>query len=147
METSRADTRVTFIDELTKVSRKLRTAFDAQVKARELTMARARTLLRLLRHDGITQTELAFELEIEGPTLVRLLDHLETQLLIERRPVEGDRRAKRVALTKEGRAQAGLVSGLADDIRETVLTDVAEDDLQTAIRVFRAMSRNIEAIA
>ncbi|AWM87918.1 MarR family winged helix-turn-helix transcriptional regulator [Microvirga sp. 17 mud 1-3] len=147
METSRADTRVTFIDELTKVSRKLRTAFDAQVKARELTMARARTLLRLLRHDGITQTELAFELEIEGPTLVRLLDHLETQRLIERRPVEGDRRAKRVALTKEGRAQAGLVSGLADDIRETVLTDVAEDDLQTAIRVFRAMSRNIEAIA
>lgn len=147
METSRADTRVAFIDELTKVSRKLRTAFDAQVKARELTMARARTLLRLLRHDGMTQTELAVELEIEGPTLVRLLDNLEAHRLIERCPVKGDRRAKRVALTEEGRVQAGIVSRLADDVRESVLADVAEDDLQTAIRVFHAMSRNIEAIA
>ncbi|MBZ6076047.1 MarR family winged helix-turn-helix transcriptional regulator [Microvirga puerhi] len=147
MKSTRADTRVAFIDELTKVSRKLRTAFDARVKANGLTMARARTLLRLLRKEGVTQTELAIELEIEGPTLVRLLDNLETQGLIERQPVEGDRRAKQIALTDGGRIQAGLVSGLADDVRETVLTDVTEDDLQAAIRVFHAMSRNIEDIA
>jgi MarR family transcriptional regulator for hemolysin len=147
MKSTRADTRVAFIDELTKVSRKLRTAFDAKVKANGLTMARARTLFRLLRKEGVTQTELAIELEIEGPTLVRLLDNLETQGLIERRPVEGDRRAKQIALTDSGRVQAALVSGLADDVREAVLTDVTEADLQAAIRVFHAMSRNIGDIA
>lgn len=145
MKPTRAGTRVAFIDELTKVSRKLRTAFDAKVKANGLTMARARTLLRLLRKDCMTQTELAVELEIEGPTLVPLLDNLETQGLIERRPVEGDRRAKHIALTSDGRIQASLVSRLADDVREIVLADVTEDDLQAAIRVFHAMSRNIEA--
>ncbi|MCB8820382.1 MarR family winged helix-turn-helix transcriptional regulator [Microvirga rosea] len=144
MKSSRAGTRMVLIDELTKVSRKLRTTFDARVKANGLTMARARTLLRLLRKDGMTQTELADELEIEGPTLVRLLDNLETQGLIERRPVAGDRRAKQIALTSTGRVQANLVSRLADDLREQVLIDVTEEDLQAAIQVFHAMSRNIE---
>ncbi|MGO4573453.1 MarR family winged helix-turn-helix transcriptional regulator [Microvirga sp. 2TAF3] len=145
MKTTLTSTRVVFIDELSKVSRKLRTSFDARVRANGLTMARARTLLRLLKKDCMTQTELAEELEIEGPTLVRLLDNLESQGLIERRPVDGDRRAKQVALTAAGHEQAETVSHLADEVRESVLADVAEDDLLAAVRVFRIMSQNIEA--
>lgn len=145
MKTAPAITRAAFVDELSKASRKLRTSFDAKVKAHGLTMARARTLLRLLKQDCINQTELAVELEIEGPTLVRLLDNLESQGLIERRPVDRDRRAKQIALTAFGREQAGKVSKLADEVRETVLADVSEDDLLAAIRVFRAMSQKLES--
>jgi len=134
-----------FFEELWKVSRKLRTLFDARVRAEGLTLARARTLSLLGKQDGMTQTELADALEIEGPTLVPLLDGLERQGLIERQPVDGDRRAKQIALTPAGREQAAYVNGLIADFRNDALKDVSEDDLKAAIRVFQAMARNTEA--
>src|ERR687889_1952112 len=102
--------RAGFLEELSVTSRKLRTLFDARVRAKRLTLARARTLMNLARKDGMTQTELAEILEVEGPTLVRLLDGLEAQGLTERRPVAGDRRAKQIALTAEGQQLAAEVT-------------------------------------
>jgi len=135
----------TFSDELWKVSRKMRTLFDARVRAEGLTLPRARALMLLGKQDRMTQTELADALEIEGPTLVPLLDSLEKQGLIERRPVDGDRRAKQIALTPAGQEQAAHVNGIVKDFRNGVLKDASEDDLKAAIRVFHAMARNIEA--
>lgn len=144
MKSRSAVTRAEFSEELSKVSRKLRTLFDARVRANGLTLARARTLMHLAKKDGMTQTELAEALEIEGPTLVRLLDGLEGQGLTERRPVEGDRRAKQIALTEAGRALAIQVRRLADDLREEVLSDIAEEDLVAATEILRMMARRIE---
>jgi MarR family transcriptional regulator, transcriptional regulator for hemolysin len=137
--------RARFFDELWKVSRRVRTLFDARVRAKGLTLARARTLMLLAKKHGMTQTELADGLEIEGPTLVRLLDGLEKQELIERRPVVGDRRAKQIALSVAGQKEAVLVGEIVQDVRNDVLKDVSEDDLKAALRVFHAMARNIEA--
>ncbi len=66
-----------FVDELGRASRKLRTHFDSRVKELGLTQARARTLLLLDRLAVLNQKELAEELDIETPTMVRLLDGLE----------------------------------------------------------------------
>src|SRR5919205_4107633 len=131
--------RAEFLEELSVTSRKLRTLFDARVRARGLTLARARTLMHLARKDGMTQTELAEILEVEGPTLVRLLDGLEAQGLTERRPVEGDRRAKQIALTQEGRTLAMEVTRLGDELREEVLAEIPEADLIAAAAAMRAM--------
>lgn len=136
---------MTFSEELWKVSRKMRTLFDARVRAEGLTLPRARTLILLGKKDCMTQTELADALEIEGPTLVPLLDGLEKQGLIERQPVDGDRRAKHIALTPAGQEQAAHVNGLVKEFRNDLLKDVGDDDLKAAIRVLQAMTRNIEA--
>jgi MarR family transcriptional regulator for hemolysin len=137
--------RAEFLEELAIASRKLRTLFDARVRAKGLTLARARTLMNLARKDGMTQSELAEILEVEGPTLVRLLDGLEAQGLTERRPVEGDRRAKQIALTEAGRALAAEVTRLADDLREDVLAGVPEAALLGATEILRAMTGKIAA--
>jgi len=137
--------KATFSEEIWKVSRKMRTLFDARVRAEGLTLARARTLMFLGKNGCMTQTELAELLEIEGPTLVPLLDGLEKQGLIERRPVDGDRRAKQIVLTATGQDQAAYVGTLVRDFRSDVLKNISEDDLKVAIRVFHAMARNIEA--
>ena len=134
-----------FSEELWKISRKMRTLFDARVRAQGLTLPRARALILLGKKDGMTQTELADALEIEGPTLVPLLDSLEKQSLIERRPVDGDRRAKQIALTATGQEQAAHMDLLVKEFRSDVLKDIDEDDLRVAIRVCEAMGRNIEA--
>jgi MarR family transcriptional regulator for hemolysin len=137
--------KAAFSEEIWKVSRKMRTLFDARVRAEGLTLARARTLMFLGKNGCMTQTELAELLEIEGPTLVPLLDGLEKQGLIERRPVDGDRRAKQIVLTAAGKDQAAYVDTLVRDFRRDVLKDIGDDDLKAAIRVFHAMARNIEA--
>ncbi|SCX88154.1 MarR family winged helix-turn-helix transcriptional regulator [Microvirga guangxiensis] len=137
--------KMIFSEELWKVSRKMRTLFDARVRAEGLTLPRARALILLAKKDCVNQTELAEALEIEGPTLVPLLDGLERQGLIVRKPVDGDRRAKQVALTAAGQEQASHVNGLVKDFRSDVLKDVSEDDLKAAIRVFHAIARNMEA--
>lgn len=66
-------------DALATVNRKLRSVFDARVKERGLTLPRARMLFALARKEGLNQRELAEELDIETPTIVRLLDGMEKQ--------------------------------------------------------------------
>jgi MarR family transcriptional regulator for hemolysin len=139
--------RAEFLEGLSVTSRKLRTLFDARVRAKGLTLARARTLIHLARKDGMTQTELAEILEVEGPTLVRLLDGLEAQGLTERRPVEGDRRAKQIALTGEGHKLAAEVIQLGNDLREEMLADIPEADLIAAAATMRAIARKISTAA
>jgi MarR family transcriptional regulator for hemolysin len=139
--------RAELLEDLSIISRKLRTLFDARVRAKGLTLARARTLIHLARKDGMTQTELAEILEVEGPTLVRVLDGLEAQGLTERRPVEGDRRAKQIALTAEGHKIAADVTRLGNELREEVLANIPEADLIAAAATMRAMARKISTVA
>ena len=95
-----------FTGELAAVNRKLRTLVDDRARDMGLTLSRARLLMELAKADGPIQSDLAGLLDIEQPTLVRLLDGLERNGMIERRAVEGDRRARRVFLTETARAQA-----------------------------------------
>ncbi|KAB2717894.1 MarR family transcriptional regulator [Brucella intermedia] len=135
-----ADLRAEMIDAMAKVNRRLRTVFDARVKERGLTLARARTLLALMEQEGLYQKELAEALEIENATMVRLLDGLERQSFIERQTVQGDRRAKRVVMTTEGKILAEQVVKLAGDVREDLLEGVSDEELNVALNVLRKMS-------
>ncbi|EEH13244.1 Transcriptional regulator slyA [Brucella ceti str. Cudo] len=140
---SRADLRAEMIDAMAKVNRRLRTVFDARVKERGLTLARARTLLALIEQEGLYQKELAEALEIENATMVRLLDGLERQSFIERQAVQGDRRAKRVVMTAEGKQLAAQVEKLAGDVREDLLDGVSDEELSIALNVMRKMSSSM----
>lgn len=86
---------------LNDVARLLRTTYDRRMKALGLTRSQWWVLTHLYRNDGVTQSELAEILEIEKPTLGRLLDRLETNGWVRRQEHAADRRAKRVFLTDE----------------------------------------------
>jgi MarR family transcriptional regulator for hemolysin len=134
-----------FVETLTKVSRKIRTAFNQQVTAHGMTYPRARVLFRLARKQNVSQRELADELELEQATLVRLLDRMAENGLIERRPDASDRRAKLVALTDHGAEQARLVGEIADRMRGQILRDFDPDELRVALDVLtRAAERLTE---
>lgn len=139
--------RVEFVDELTKVNRKLRTMFDNRVKTRGLTLSRARLLMHLGKGDGATQAELASALEVEQPSMVSLIDALEKKGLVERRAVEGDRRAKGIFLTKAARREAEAILEFADELRGQILQGIEEEDLAVAMRVLSKIARNIGAAA
>ena len=135
------------LEEMTNVTRKVRTLFDNHVKERGLTLARAR-ILRLLKtsNAGATQRGLAYELEIEGPTLVRLLDNLEAQGSIERITVETDRRAKQIVLTDEGIRQANEVEEIVERFRDQIQQGINPDDIAIVRSVMAQMNRNLDAL-
>ncbi|WP_089174402.1 MarR family transcriptional regulator [Bosea sp. AS-1] len=139
------DLQAAFTAELAAVNRKLRALVDERARGMGLTLARARLLMELAREDGLIQSDLAGLLEIEQPTLVRLLDGLERNGMIERRAVEGDRRARQVFLTPMARAQAEDILAFLAELRADILQGIAPQELELALSVLRRTSRNIAA--
>ena len=137
------DPRERILDDLSRVQRKMRALFDARVKERGLTLPRARALLILGRGAQLNQRELADELDIETPTLVRLLDGMEKQGFIQRRSVGGDRRAKQIVMTAYGAKVAEEVLDLARSLRADVLRSISASDMATTVKVFGVMADNI----
>jgi MarR family transcriptional regulator for hemolysin len=95
--------------------------------------------------EGIRQRDLAESLGIEGPSLVRLLDTLETQRLIERREDEADRRAKAVHLTEDGRTLVEGIRGIAAEVRERLLAGVADEDVMLCLGLLGRIEGNLAA--
>lgn len=82
--------------QLAQMSRGWRAELDRRLAGLGLSQARWLVLLHLARFDEApTQRELAQSVGVEGPTLARLLDSLESQGLVQRQSVMEDRRAKK----------------------------------------------------
>ncbi len=146
MSSNRSETHAAFADTLAQAGRRLRTAFDSRVSQRGLTFGRARAL-RILSDGRLrTQTELAAEMVLESATLVRLLDGMVRLGLVERIEVPGDRRARHVALTPHGVAEANEVSRIATELRSDILADVPERDLEVALGVLRTVCHRLDEV-
>ena len=103
------------------VARLMRVAYDRRTKALGLTRSQWWVLNHLYFHDGITQSELADLLDIERPTLGRLLDRLEAKGWIARQADRNDRRAKRLHLTGEVQAVMQALRKIAAGLRADAL--------------------------
>ena len=135
-----------FLDGLTALGRKLRTQFNARVTAHGLTYPRARVLLRLARHGAMAQKALACELELEQPTLVRLLDRMAELELIRRTEDPDDRRSKLVSLTEYGQVQADLVTRIGADMRHEIFAGISPEDLRQTNALFECLSQRLSGI-
>lgn len=88
---------------LSDVARLIRTVFDRRVRDLGLTRAQWLVLTRLYRRPGSSQTELADMLEIDRASAGRMIDRMEKNGWVERRPDGGDRRINRLHLTSDAR--------------------------------------------
>lgn len=126
-----------------RVTRRWRKLLDERLKDLGVTQARWTTMFYLQRGgEGLTQRELASLMAIENPTLVRLLDSLEEQNLIERRLCQNDRRARRLHLTKAGDDFMDELNRRARDLRDEMLQGVADSDIEVAVNVFNQIMVN-----
>lgn len=127
-----------------QASRKWRKRLNARLKHTGLSEARWVTLLRLSLLGPIAQGDLAEQIGIQGPTLVRLLDALEKQQLIERRASDGDRRVKRIHLTRKAQPALARITAISDQLRVELLAGIPAADLATAHRVLRIITDRLE---
>ncbi|WP_448203826.1 MarR family winged helix-turn-helix transcriptional regulator [Azospirillum sp. sgz302134] len=92
--------------------------------------------------DGMRQRDLAEEMGVEGPSLVRLLDCLESSRLVERREDPDDRRAKTLHLTDEGRALLVRVNAALNGVRRRFLEGASPEDIDACFRVMSIIETN-----
>jgi len=129
---------------LGRVSRRWRTRLDERLRHLGLTQARWHTLFHLNRLGPMPQHQLAECLDIEGPTLVRLLDGLERQGLIERRLVQDDRRIRCVHLTAAAGPLIEEIASISTQLRHELLADVDQDALAAALGVLQQLDDRLE---
>jgi MarR family transcriptional regulator, transcriptional regulator for hemolysin len=119
---------------ISDVGRLLRTYADQKARRFGMTRAQWAVLLRLERREGLKQSDLAEQLDIQPITLTRLVDRLCDNGLIERRADPHDRRAKRLYLTPAARPLLERISDQIEELSETILAGIkpAEIDLMLA---------------
>jgi MarR family transcriptional regulator for hemolysin len=118
-----------------------RRALNAMLVEHNLSDATAAPLITLLRlGDRIPQGVLAERVGVEGPTLVRVLDGLESEGLICRVPDDSDRRIKLVQLTADGTKVAERCEQCAAKLREIMLGDIPPEQILAALDVMRIIA-------
>jgi MarR family transcriptional regulator, transcriptional regulator for hemolysin len=133
--------RQSFTHALLLSSRSWRRLADGIVKVYGLSDATALPLVLIGRlGDGLSQTELAEAVGVEGPSLVRLLDQLGAQGLVQRREDPSDRRAKILSLTDSGRALVAKIEADLERLREQIFGQISTADLEASMRVLRAIA-------
>lgn len=135
-----------FALELGRVNRQWRKRLDERLKHTGLTQARWLVLLHLSRAGPLSQRELAEIVGIEGPTLVRMLDSLEGQGLVERRVGEEDRRVKQVHLSEAARPLLAEITSIAAALRRELLAEVADGELRAAWKVLKDIADRLESL-
>lgn len=136
MPDSRVKSEQTLITLINQLGRHYRRVVNKLLAAHGLSDSQALPVMFIARlGGGVRQGVLADHLGVEGPSLVRQLDQLETARLVERRDDPGDRRAKTLHLTEAGANMAGLIESLLGARRSALLANVSDDDLATTLRV------------
>lgn len=128
---------------LADVSRLMRKQFRAHAGEAGLTLAEARALVRVGRHEGIRQVELAELLEIQPITLVPLLDKLVGAGLVERRADPSDRRAHRLHCTRTAAARLAEIRRIVGAVEKRALAGVSAADQKTMLRVLESLRANL----
>ena len=142
-----ANPRREILFELSDVARALRTYVDQRAREHGMTRAQWAVLARLERDEGMMQTEMAEALEIQPISLVRLVDRLCEQGLVERRPHPTDRRANCLYLSDNGRARLAQMVPLAREISGNVLAAFSESDVAELLSKLLSLKRNIRRAA
>lgn len=123
---------------LGETGRAWRYRLDQRLKPLGLSQAKWITLLKLsCADDGMTQTELADRLGVEGPTLARLLDRMAADGWIERRESDADRRSKTVHLQPKACGLLERITAVAMQLNADLLEGVPAADLHCCREVLQ----------
>lgn len=115
--------------------------FSGEISRYDLTPPQFGVLAFLWKQDGLTQTELSDKTQIDRTTLGGLIDRLERQDMVERKPHPQDRRAHLVFLTEKGRGQSKELSGLADKALEHLVSGLTADDRLELTRMLEILRK------
>lgn len=88
---------------------------------------------------GISQNDLAENLAMKKSAIAKLVKSLETQGLIERQRVAGDRRVNAITLTSEGHQMVAAIREISVPLNEAITADIPNEDREVFFRVLKKL--------
>ena len=128
------------------MTRLLRRVFDRRAAHLGLTRAQWRALKLVGRTPGLSQAQLAEELDMEPIAVGRVLDRMQAAGFIERRNDPNDRRCWRLYPVGETPAAMIEMKAIADRLNDEVLEGISDEDFETVMRVLAAVKVNLHEL-
>jgi DNA-binding MarR family transcriptional regulator len=123
---------------------KLSRYYNQRLAEYDLTVPKALLLLEIAPDTGKNPKALIKELAIENSSMTGLLDRLEKQGLVERRPDPHDRRGVLIFLTPLGIRARKTIKTLVEELDHKIHETVDTDDIKTLRRVMAVISKQID---
>ncbi|WP_074820539.1 MULTISPECIES: MarR family winged helix-turn-helix transcriptional regulator [Bradyrhizobium] len=139
----RGSVDMNFLFTLGELQRLVRAYADKQAARHGITRAQWAVLAKVERTEGLKQTELAEQMEMQPITLTRLVDKLCNNGWIERRGDETDRRVNRLYLRKTARPLLGKLSGLRSEITTMALEGINPADAHRLLDQLDLIKENV----
>ncbi|HJW20009.1 MAG TPA: MarR family winged helix-turn-helix transcriptional regulator [Candidatus Nitrosotalea sp.] len=119
-------------------------AFDLELRKNVgVSLSQWRVVGALVIQSGLTQKEIADKMGIEGATLVPVIDKMEKEGLLKRKPDSDDRRVNRIYLTPKADSLWEKMTECALRIRKSSLKNISESDIQATLETLRKISKNL----
>jgi MarR family transcriptional regulator for hemolysin len=132
---------------LSDVARLIRTVFDRRVRDMGLTRGQWLVLTRVYRRPGVSQTELADMLEIDRASAGRMIDRMEKNGWVERRPDSVDRRVNRLHLTADARKVHAAMWAIAESTVDDALSPLSADERAQYAELTAKVKGRLQALA
>jgi MarR family transcriptional regulator, transcriptional regulator for hemolysin len=131
---------------LKELSRRYVNRFEVRAAEIPVNLAQAKALVRLEKNEGVSQARLAELAEVDPMTMVRILDRMEAEGLLERRPDPADRRARCLYLTAKAKPILHEIWRLSDEIRAEIFAGVGKAEREQFMAVLERLYHNISQL-
>jgi DNA-binding MarR family transcriptional regulator len=121
--------------------------FEYRARNLGLTLPQSRALVYLDENEGISQTQLGELIDVEPMNLVRILDRMEADGWLERRPDPADRRARRLFLKPQARALVEQIWEVADLMRAEALAGIPPPQADLFLDLLAKIHGNFASLA
>jgi MarR family transcriptional regulator, transcriptional regulator for hemolysin len=132
-----------FMFTLGELFRLIRIYADKEAARHGITRAQWAVLAKLERNEGMKQTELAEQMDVQPITLTRLIDKLCDNGWIERRGDENDRRVNRLYLRKAARPLLAKLASLRSELTATALEGINPADAHRLLAQLESIKENV----
>ena len=129
-------------------SKSLERLAEVEMKNRlSLTGSQWKIILALNLSDGLSQKELAEKIYVDGSTLVPIMDKMEREELVERRPDPKDRRNNRIFLTKKSESVVDSIIEIILQVRKLAYKGLSQGELESARAILKKIMDNADSVA
>jgi MarR family transcriptional regulator, transcriptional regulator for hemolysin len=120
--------------------------FERHATDLNLTLAQCKVLCYLQRNEGISQVRLAAITDTDPMTLMRILDRMEDDGLVARKPDPDDRRARRVFLQASAAPVLQKIWRLSDCSRTETLAGLSAVERTQLLSLMQRVHSNLAAL-
>ena len=132
---------------ITDGSKTFSEVFQKSLKEYNLTRSQWLALYFLLKYPNLNQIKLANLMSLKGPTVVKLLQVLESERYVKRVSSEDDKREKDIILLAKGQEKVEDLMPVVEKFKNDIVEGIDEEELETTKKVLEKMVKNAKKMA